>query len=230
MKSPSDGSGLRERRIGRAIKPPRDQEASAFTLILDDLVARVPGAVAAAFVDAEGECVDYAGWLAPFDIKVAAAHWRIILHQLGSLAWMGTARTLVVRGAARSTVARVLHDGYALVLVLGRRAGFAMPERAFSACEVSIAIEAGWPMESYGARWFAVLVEVDAKRRPVRIVYGGLAESVEVLGRIVDTSPREQAFRVRLASGPEITLVREQGGFWYAEEPVGTSATRVERK
>lgn len=240
MKTPSDGAGLRERRIGRAIKPQRDQAASAFTAILDDLVARVPGAIAAGFVDAEGECVDYAGWLEPFDIKVAGAHWRIILHQLATLRWMGEGgpKTLVVRGSKRSTIARILHEGYAVVLVLRRRAGFVMPERAFSACEVAIAIEAGWPMESASARWFAVLVEVDALRRPVSIVYGGLAEPLEVLGRLVDTSPREQAFRVRLRSGPEITLVREQGGFWYAEEPVGpgqggntaAAATRVERK
>jgi hypothetical protein len=225
------GAGLRERRIGRGIRPARDQAASAFTTILEDLVARVPGAIAAGFVDAEGESVDYAGWLTPFDIKVAAAHWRIILNQLRELTWMGPPRTLIVRGAKRSTVARLLHDGYAVVLVLGRRAGFVMPERAFSACEVAIAIEAGWPLDPNQPRWFPVMVEVDPRRRPERIVYGGLAEAVEVLGRLVEPPPsrpseipqrpdRDQAFRVRLASGPEITLVRESGGFWYAEEPV----------
>jgi hypothetical protein len=226
----SHAPGLRERRLGRGIRPARDSEASAFTAILDDLVARVPGAIAAGFVDSEGESVDYAGWLTPFDIKVAGAHWRIILNQLKELRWLGTPRTLVVRGAKRSTIARLLQDGYAIVLVLGRRAGFALPERAFSACEVAIAIEAGWPLDARKfARWFPVLVEVDARRRPASIVYGGLAEQVEVLGRLVEppvssseapAKIREQAFRVRLASGPEITLVREQGGFWYAEEPV----------
>lgn len=229
MKRHSDGAGLRERRAGRAVKPARDQVPSAFTTILDDLVARVPGALAAGFIDGDGESVDYAGWLTPFDIKVAGAHWRIILHQLQTLTWMGTPRTLVVRGTERSTIARRLHEGYAVVLVLGRRAGFVMPERAFSACEVAVSIEAGWPMEPSVARWFPVLVEIDERRRPTSIVYGGLAEAVEVLGRLADSTPREQAFRVRLASGPEITLVREQGGFWYAEEKVGPE-TRVERK
>ncbi len=224
MRRQSDAPGMRERRSGRAVKPERDQAPSAFTMILDDLVARVPGAIAAALVDAEGETVDYAGWLTPFDVKIAAAHWRIILNQLDALSWMGTTRTLVVRGTTRSTLARALSEGYAAVLVLARRAGFVMPERAFSACEVAVAIEAGWPMPPRAARWFPVLVEVDARRRPVSIVYGGLAEAVEVLGRLVEAegraSLRQQAFRVRLASGPEITIVREQGGFWYAEEPV----------
>jgi hypothetical protein len=228
VKPQRDGAGLRERRAGRSVKPARDQIPSAFTTILDDLVARVPGALAAGFIDADGESVDYAGWLAPFDIKVAGAHWRIILHQLAALDWLGTPRTLVVRGLERSTIARPLHEGYAVVLVLGRRAGFVMPDRAFSACEVAISIEAGWPMDASAARWFPVLVEVDERRRPTSIVYGGLAEPVEVLGRLVDSNPREHAFRVRLASGPEITLVREQGGFWYAEEPVGPD-TRAER-
>lgn len=230
MKSPSDGSGLRERRVGRARKPSRDQASSAFTTILEDLVARVPGAIAAGLVDAEGESVDYAGWLEPFDIKVACAHWRIILHQLAQLSWMGATRTLVVRGSVRSTIVRALSDGYAVVLVLTRRAGFVQTERAFSACEVALSIEAGWPISSAQARWFPVLVEVDPKRRPANIVYGGLAEPLEVLGRIVGTAETEQAFRVRLASGPEITLVREQGGFWYAEEPVGPPGTHADRK
>lgn len=226
MKSHSDGSGLRERRAGRAYKPKRDQEVSAFTLILDDLVARVPGAISAGLVDSEGESVDYAGWLEPFDIKIAGAHWRIILHQLQGLAWMGSARTLIVRSATRSTIARLLPDGYAVILVLGRRAGFALPERAFSACELAMAIEAGWAIDPNLARWFPVLVEVDVRRRPTSIVYGGLAEAVEVMGRLVGTKEREHAFRVRLASGPEITLVREQGGFWYAEEPVAPPPSR----
>ena len=222
MRNPSEAPGLRERRVGRGVKPERDCQPSAFTHILDDLVARVPGAIAAGFVDSEGESVDYAGWMTPFDIKVACAHWRIIINQIADLKWIGAPHTLVVRGAQRSTVVRKLHDGYAVVLVLGRRAGFAMPERAFSACEVAIAIEVGWPIANQSARWFPVMVEIDARRRPARIVYGGLAESVEVLGRLVDPNPnaRDQAFRVRLASGPEITVVREQGGFWYAEEPV----------
>lgn len=225
--------GMRERRAGRGIRgirPPRDQAPSAFTTILDDLIARVPGAIAAGFVDSEGEAVDYAGWLTPFDIKVAAAHWRIIINQLATLTWMGKAKTLVVRGSERSTVVRSMPDGYAVVLVLSRRAGFVLQERAFSACEVAIAIEAGFALDRSAPRWFPVLVEVDDRRRPTSIVYGGLAEQVEVLGRLVDpnrasepptrASQREQAFRVRLASGPEVTLVREQGGFWYAEEPV----------
>lgn len=230
MRTPSDGSGLRERRIGRGRKPSRDQASSAFTTILEDLVARVPGAIAAGLVDAEGESVDYAGGLEPFDIKVAGAHWRIILHQLGDLPWLGKTRTLVVRSTERSTIVRALSDGYAVVLVLTRRAGFVQTERAFSACEVALSIEAGWPISGSQARWFPVLVEIDSKRRPANIVYGGLAEPVEVLGRIVDTAETEQAFRVRLASGPEITLVRELGGFWYAEEPVAAPGTRADRK
>ena len=39
MRRQSDAPGMRERRSGRAVKPERDQAPSAFTMILDDLVA-----------------------------------------------------------------------------------------------------------------------------------------------------------------------------------------------
>jgi hypothetical protein len=67
-----------ERRKARDL-PERLQERSVFTQILDRLVRLSPGAVGAALADREGECVDYAGFVDPFEIKVAAAHWQIVL-------------------------------------------------------------------------------------------------------------------------------------------------------
>ena len=71
------GPGSRgRRRRGRAEAPTaRDQAETAFTAILASLVERVPGAHAAALVDAEGETVDYAGDGEPFFLRVAAAAW-----------------------------------------------------------------------------------------------------------------------------------------------------------
>jgi hypothetical protein len=56
----------------------RDQSDSAFSAILGQLCDDC-GALAAALVDGEGETVDYAGLLSPYEIKVAAAEWRIVL-------------------------------------------------------------------------------------------------------------------------------------------------------
>ena len=113
----------------------RDMDTTPFTPILVELLTRVPGAYAAALVDAEGECVDYAGKGTPFDTKIAAAELRVLLSQLQDAANVGAVRWLVLRGERRTVVARGLADSYALVTLLRRRACFTASQRAFDACE-----------------------------------------------------------------------------------------------
>jgi len=218
VRSPSSEWSL----LRRTLPPPRDMAMTPFSRILGDLLPRMPGAYAAALVDVEGETVDYAGNVDPFDIKVAAAHWRIILEQIGAL-HLGRPMWFTVRGTKRSIELRALPDGYALVVLIAKRAGVAGATRALSACEHALAAEAGWPLRATAA-WSAVTVDCDESGRPARIMYGGLSEPVEVIGAIrsgLGLGRRERGFRIRLASGPEITLVREPGGFWYAEERLG---------
>jgi hypothetical protein len=212
-------SSLRPRRNTTA-PPVRDMDASPFASILQSLIERIPGAFAVGLVDHEGETVDYAGLVSPFDIKVAAAHFQIIMLQLGDIKALGTPKHLIVRGSDRSIIVRQLQDGYSVVVLLSRRGGFVSAERAFSACVHSLTIEAGWDRADELPPWFPISVETDAAHRPSRIVYGGLAESVEVLGALVGLARGEHGFRIRLASGPEITVVCEAGGHWYAEEGV----------
>lgn len=202
----------------RSTTAARDMDKSPFSPILEDLVRRVGGSEAVALVDLGGETVDYAGSASPYDIKVAAAHWRIILAQLAEVPRLGRPRVLLVRSSKKSVIVRALPDDYALVVLLVRRSGFMASNRALSHCEKALAREAGWELDPNETSWFAVSVECDARRRPTRIVYGGLEEPVEVLGSLVGMSRREIGFRVRLASGPEITLIREAGSFWYVEE------------
>ncbi len=194
-------------------------DASPFASILQSLIERIPGAFAVGLVDREGETVDYAGLISPFDIKVAAAHFQILMLQISDLKHLGSPKHLIVRGSERSIIVRQLQDGYSVVVLLSRRGGFVSAERAFSACVHSLTIEAGWQRDELPP-WFPISVETDVQHRPSRIVYGGLAESVEVLGTLVGLARGEHGFRIRLASGPEITVVREAGGHWYAEERV----------
>jgi hypothetical protein len=218
------------------MRPPRDTEASAFASILEELVERLPGAHGAALVDAEGECVDCSGrpvqgsedWV--FDLKVAAANFAIVLADAVRLL---AARTLIVRGARKSFVARALSDGYAVVVVLGRRAGFTASRRALDLCERALALEAGWPLAT-GVRWYPVRVECEGKT-PSGVaahaagVQGSAApriHPVEVLGALVSADARERGFRVRLDTGIELTIVREAGGFWYADDPVPIASAR----
>src|SRR4029078_8942247 len=67
----------------------RDMDATPVARILHDLIARLPGAYACALVDLGGETVDYAGVVTPFDVKVCAAHLRIIVNDLDEYTVLG---------------------------------------------------------------------------------------------------------------------------------------------
>ncbi len=196
-------------------------DASPFARILGELVARIPGAHAAALVDSEGETVDYAAGRAdPFEVKVAAAHLRIVLNEIARSP-LGHPTSLVVRGTHASFLARSLPDGYAVVVMLRKRAGFASTSRALTVCERRLHAEANWPPVERRGAWYPVYVRAEAGARPKFVgAAGSRGEPVEVLGAVMGLARGERGFRVRLASGVELTLVREPGGFWYADEPV----------
>jgi hypothetical protein len=194
-------------------------DRTPFTAMLDDLLARLPGAFACALVDVEGETVDYAGMGDPFDMKIAAAHLRILLQEIEQLGALGDPRWLAIRGGKRTILARALPDRYALVVLYRRRAGFTVPRRAFAACERAICVEAGLPQRDLGPAWYAVDVAADARGRPLRVA----SRRVEVLGSVVGLGPREHGFRVRTEAGRELTLVRETRKCWYADEKIDAS-------
>jgi len=200
----------------------RDQRESAFTAILADLVRRVPGARAAALVDRGGETVDYAGSGAPFENQIAAAHWRIVLEAIRAQPFLAAAQSLVVRASRASFIVHGLPEGYALSLRLGRGAGFRGWQRAVPACARRIGREAGWKDDA-GWPWFAVEVSCDGEGRPCLLAAEGAPQGVEVIGRHRSDGPRpEQAWRVRLSSGAEATLVCESRRFWYTDEAPST--------
>jgi hypothetical protein len=201
----------------------RDTDATPFTAILDALIQRIAGAYAAALVDSLGETVDYAGRGEPFDLRVSAAHLQIILASLERFGALGEPRWIVLRGARKSIAASVLPDGYVLVLLLRPRAAFTISTRALKVCTRALAEEAGWTdlEKRDGVKqrsWFDVPVDTDRRGRPTHV--GTKRVAVEVLGAVMGLSIRERGFRVRTAEGSELTLVREPGRRWYADEPV----------
>ena len=206
----------------------RENDASPFTPILFDFIARVPGAIGAVLVDRDGEAVNYAGRVDAYDVKLAGAHWQIVLQETGALSArrsLGVPRVLAVRGERRSFIAHALPDGYALVLLLGRRAGFTAAARAFAVCERALANEAGWGAPARSASWFAAQVVEGRTGRPTRILANSQEHAVEVVGRITGLASREAGWRVRLEQGAELTLIREPGGHWYADEQVAQLLT-----
>jgi hypothetical protein len=207
---------------GRRLYGDRDQSPSSFAPTLGRLCTS-PGVVGAALVDADGEAVDYAGRVAPFDIRVAAAEWRIILSRLlrcGVEPWRQT-RQLMVRGVHRSFCVVLLPEGYALVAELLPRC-FRVSPRALSEAMREICEDAGLGEASAAAaQWMRVEVNEDSRpgRRPRSVWVDRKWLPVEVLGRWVgpELLPNEIGYRVRLTSGAEITLVREPLAQWFAE-------------
>lgn len=198
----------------------RDQDATPFGAALLRLCDST-GALAAALVDQEGETVDYAGTVEPFEIRVAAAEWRLVLRALGSSLIPGWAETnqIIVRARQRSFAVVALPEGYAIVLEVARRC-FAVSPRALSEAAREIAHEAGLelPRNAQHDHWSRVEVRSapgDA-RRPHALWFGSSWVPIEVLGRYQLRG--ETGYRARLSNGAEINLVREKLGRWYAED------------
>src|SRR5262245_24152559 len=105
----------------RRQEAPRDQDESAFTLILRRLYEQLPSLLAAAFVDVEGECIDYVSRLDPYEAKVNAAHLHVLLCRLGP-SWAklgkGEAYALHIEGSAREACVQRVSEEYVLVVVL----------------------------------------------------------------------------------------------------------------
>jgi hypothetical protein len=210
-----------------SVAPPRDQHESAFHRILEALVKAQPSARAAALFDAEGETVDYAGQLDPFEVKVAAAHWQIVL-----AAWPETLtpRSISVRARHTGFVLRPLDEGYALVLILHPLATFAVSTRALASADLALRREAGLGRLELAQPWYPIEVEPAAhdRRRPSRVLVDRAWHDLEVLGALVGLGRRERGFRVRLVtSGAELMLVREPSGAWYVDEPLQTPEPRA---
>jgi hypothetical protein len=203
----------------RHLPPPRAQGQNVFTTLLQDLQSSCPGCRSVAFVDREGEAVDYAGRGDEFDIKVAGAHWRIILQEANELSG-GQPRRIVVGSARRSYVVERMPEGYALVLTCIRRGAFHVSERALSACVRGLCREAGFQTERPVTTWVPVEVypRYPRRRRPEWAHVDGGWQAVDVLGTLMGLRPSERGYRVRLAGGAEVTLVREAMGYWWMDD------------
>lgn len=212
-------SSQRERaRAARAEVDRRDQDTSTFTDILRRLMRVTPNALGAALVDFEGETVDYAGAIDPYELRVAAAHWQLVIAQAASPA-LGPAIQITVRARRRSYIIRRLHAGYVMILVLHRHAAFAVSGRAMQEADARLCAEAGWPPRG-ATSWFAVDVEPDPndRTRPRSLRARGVDHPLDVIGCVTGLRAREAGYRVRLSSGAEMTLLRDRMGRWFADE------------
>ena len=190
---------------------------SSFSRTLGDLVRRFPGCYGAVLVDMDGEAVDYAGREEPFELRMAAAHLQIVSAQVRD----APIRSLLFRAERGSFLLHRLPDGYALVLLLHRGAGFLGAPRALSVAERLLSTDAGWGLrEPIEEPWFVVDVMVDERDRPRWVIVEEKRERATVIGRLPDLPRCERGFRVRLDSGMELTLIREPSKVWFTRDIV----------
>ena len=236
--------GAAERRQGPVR---RDQDESTFSVILAALLEATPLSQGAVLVDSLGEAVDYAGAVDPFDLKVAAAHFQIVMKEIREVKPLSNAMELTVRARGRAYMLRMLDAEYSLLLILHRHAASAVSRRALNETVTRICAEAGLDPVGVGHPWYRVEVEtMQGNKRPARLRpiadYIGLRSSrqppppplfgtnqpiydplrwnkVEVIGAVMGTGWRERGFRIRLDTGAEMTLIRERFGLWFVDEP-----------
>jgi hypothetical protein len=203
----------------------RDQSDSPFSSILARLCDDC-GGLAAALVDGEGETVDYAGLLSPYEIKVAAAEWRIVLKvvQESRVPGFRHVQGLTVRAAGRSFLMEALPDGYAIAVCLPRHC-FNVSRRALAQAIRELSREAGLELPEARAQsnWVRVSVRTPGAtrlhRRPDAIWLEGAWSPITILGRYQarDLSHSELGYLARLVSGAEVFLVREPPGVWFID-------------
>jgi hypothetical protein len=206
---------------------PRDQRESAFAHILSVFVLGVRGARAAALVDSDGETVDYAGRVEPFALRLAAAQWRIVFDQADAESSIGRVAFVAVRAEEASYLVHALREGHALVVILAKNVDPSW-RQPLEVCASALAEEAGWSAD--GARdperTFPLTIVTNEEGRPAAIRVSGVSRPLEIIGTVVGGHDRgEAAWRVRFDTGMEATLVRESGGGWHADAPLGALPT-----
>jgi predicted regulator of Ras-like GTPase activity (Roadblock/LC7/MglB family) len=110
------------------------------------IVDTVPGAVAAALVDEEGETVDYAGDVESEQIKLAGAYMSILLNRSSMTQTMGCVGPLIeirLRAQHGQFVSRPLGLGYQVTVLLEPTATLPKLDDALDRALVALRIEAG---------------------------------------------------------------------------------------
>jgi predicted regulator of Ras-like GTPase activity (Roadblock/LC7/MglB family) len=96
-----------------------------FKTLLAELVEAVPGANGAILADWEGESVEQYSYGDPFEMKVTAAHWGILLTLLKGLREKyptGPVREGVIRTDLQHVIVGAVGDDYALVMTMNQNA------------------------------------------------------------------------------------------------------------
>ncbi|QQR89201.1 MAG: roadblock/LC7 domain-containing protein [Myxococcales bacterium] len=198
----------------------RDFLPTAFTGILESMRLSHPQVIAAVFVDAEGECVDYSSELDPYETKVLGALFLPLVFDFAAAstsAGLGTVKALTVRTDRRQFIARRVSVEYLLVLVVGPDIQEHTLKRVIENTVVAIRHEARIEVPLWETPSIECSVQVQTRAAkgwpfaPELFEEGGIQRRVlAVLGYWQEQGPEESEardlFRVRSDDGRELTL------------------------
>lgn len=201
-------------------EPERDQIESSFTRPLRRTVRCHSSVLAALFVDAEGECVDYCSCIDPYDAKVAGAQMQVSVAEVRRFARrIGGGRSALteVVGERRCFVLREIGDGYSVVVVIQGRLIDQAILVATEKCASVLRAEAGLATPSWDPKGILEVITRDAvgwDYAPLGYVEHGIVHKVQdVLGRWEEdggiSAGSLVCFRVRNEAGDELTLAHD---------------------
>lgn len=200
----------------------RDQSETTFTPMLRRAYEATPSALAFAFVDQEGECIDYVSAIDPFEIKVCAAHAFVLidaLHGRQAKLRMKHPFALEIATDSRYLWARRMCADYVAVAVVAPDADRTKLEGTLAELSREFRGEAGIETPPWDAsRGIEVVIRsaVGWAYAPAAFNEGGLRVAVsDVLGRWTEpggvNGDEVVCFRVRTQEGQELTLVHDLG-------------------
>lgn len=192
---------------------PRGMFETGFTPILESLVRSVDEALCAVFIDGEGETIDFATRIDPFDARVLGAELALPLARtagLADLTALGTVLELRVLAAGRCIVARHVTDRCFLILATGSPTLRAKVAEQCAMAAQALCVEAGEPLPAALSILRAVeLVEREGDAFPTAFSDGGVRRRVQaVLG--VERRDDQSLFLVRTDEGEEVLVEHDR--------------------
>jgi len=169
-------------------RPPmraRELDVTGFTEALESLVAALPEAECATFIDDEGEAVDLAARVDPFEARVAGAVLSLPLHLARSFALktgLGQVLGLWVVGERRAALTRRVGDGLDVVLVIEGTVARPRVQEALGEAAEQLRYEAGLAGDAPAFEVESHTV-ASGSERPLAVIDRGVRREVhEVLG------------------------------------------------
>ena len=171
----------------RPHKRARGLDVTGFTEPLETLVDALPEAQCATFIDDEGEAVDLATRVDPYEARIAGAVLALPLHlarSFASRAGLGQVLGLWIVGDRRAALTARVGDGLDVVLVIEGTVARERVREALVEAAIALRFEAGLASDAVG---FAVEARTmsSGTLRPTAVIDRGVRREVrEVLGML----------------------------------------------